>query len=83
MSDTIKFCTCGSDKNGNNFGTSDCLTGIDVLEDLYFMKIKKADGTTNGIKKADTLNEAFFDGKFKNPNFDERWLSVKRVENIE
>lgn len=78
-------CSCGDGASINNYGVPNCFGGIDVPQDVIFLSQFEDDGTTiNGIDiVTDVLNEAFFDGKFKNENVTERWLMIEDVEAFE
>ena len=80
----IEVCSCGSGQSINNYGTATCLNGIDVPRDVIFLSQRKVDGTLNGIDTVnDTLNEAFFDLRFKAEEVSDRWLMIKGVESFE
>lgn len=83
MSLTIEKCGCGNENEGQNYGLSNCQVGINVAEDAYFMSVNKAAGGTNGIQAGDTLNEAYFDLKFKAEIFDDRWFPIKGIEDVQ
>jgi len=80
----IGTCSCGPGSSINNYGLANCLKGLDVPEDVIFLDLDKVDGTSNGIDLVnDTLNQAFFDGKFEAADARERWLLIKDVEDFQ
>jgi hypothetical protein len=83
MSLTIKKCGCGDTGNGQNYGLANCQTGIDVAEDAYFMSVTKAAGGTNGIQAGDTLDQTFFDLRFKAEVPEDRWYPIKEIEDVQ
>lgn len=84
MSLTINSCGgCGAEDGGQNYGLSKCQTGIDVAEDAYFMSVTKAAGGTNGIQTGDTLDQAFFDARFKAEVSADRWRPIKEIEDVQ
>ena len=83
MSLTIIKCGCGDSGNGQNYGLSNCQTGIEVAEDAYFMRKTKVNGDFNGILPGDILNQAFFDLRFRAEVYDDRWLAIKGIEDVQ
>lgn len=80
----IEVCSCGSGQSINNYGTGNCLQGIDVPRDVIFLSQRKVDGTLNGIDTVnDTINEALFDGFFLDEEVSDRWLMAKKVEDFQ
>jgi len=83
MGNFIATCSCGDGSSIENYGLPGCLKGVEVPEDIYFMSLDKVDGSSNGIDLVtDTLNQAFFDARFKNQEVRERWLPVKDIEDF-
>ncbi len=83
MGNFIATCSCGDGSSIENYGLPGCLKGVTVPADVYFMSLDKVDGSSNGINLlTDTLNQAFFDARFKNQEVRERWLPVKDIEDF-
>lgn len=83
MSNFIATCSCGDGSSIENYGLPGCLNGVTVPEDVYFMSLDKVDGSSNGIDLVtDTLNQVFFDLRFKAQEVRERWLVIKNIEDF-
>lgn len=79
-------CDCSDANSGLNLGGhgDDCSTGMGVTRNIILLTRTKANGDTNGITiGTDTLNQAFFDGKFRDPSFVDRWLWSPIVDGID
>jgi hypothetical protein len=76
----IATCSCGDGSSIQNYGLPSCFVGVDVPERAIFLSQKKVDGSVNGIDLVtDTLNQAFFDARFKDESEVNRWLLMDDI----
>lgn len=75
-----KICKCAGD--WSNLGQPGCFGEAGEFLHAVFATELKADGAANCILKADTLDQAFFDGKFKNETMQDRWLLQENITKV-
>ena len=82
---SVEACSCSDSSTIQNFGgLGDCLDGVGVPVNAILLADDKVDGSINGIDTVnDTLNAAFFNGKFKDPEVSDRWLFLEGLEDFD